>query len=61
MNSEELFAMAARQPTELEHAVAGAIKDSMPGLINSEAWPWLALSRAAIRAVRAYDFSKTSK
>lgn len=38
-------------PAKIED-VAAALKASLPGLINTEAWPWLTMAEAAIRAMR---------
>lgn len=35
--------------------VAKAIKDSLPGLVHPEAWPWVTMAEAAIKAIEQFD------
>lgn len=38
--------------SEMVERVALALRESVPGLVNPEAWPWELMARAAITAMR---------
>jgi len=47
---ERVWINRARGLTKAEK-VARALRDSMPGLVNPEAWPWMTMARAALAAL----------